>query len=335
MKKTVISILCTVFLTCSLGTVAQASPQKPFDWTGCINSYSFDWNDNTTVEMKNGDGTDVISVNGQYIIDHMLPSSSWPLGMDDGSVPPNVKTVSCQIVKEDAYIVMPFDGYVTIDLEDRVSAGEYATICVHAKAGDKVNMVPRNLVMTYLTNPDEWDRCYIDTTADDWTYNLRIYKEELVPLCPDEWRGVLWRNRDGEPVPIDSLPNELISRPLYSGLDDYACLWFIYQVDAPNSTIRAIPYTLEAQRKASLPGREFSGWTEDPEVPGRFTYFWKGQKVNEWLGSNPIYTAELYQAGKLEVKDHELYIEGRKVTTWTGYGSGVWIDPIYNIVNVP
>lgn len=340
MKKKVISILCTVFLTCSLGTVAHASPQKPFNWTGHVNSYSFDWDDNTTVEMKNGDGTDVMSVNGQYIVDRMLPSTHWPLGMDDGSLPPDVKTVSCQIVKEDAYIIMPFDGYVTIDLIDRVCAAEYATICVRAKAGDKVNMVPRNLVMTYDPNSayfTEWESCYVNTTANDWTYSLRIYKEEFIPLCPDEWRGKLYYDSDKKRgVSVDSLPNELISSALYTGLGDYdyACLWFIYQVDAPNSDIRAIPYDIKTNEKAVRPGREFTGWIEDPRVPGRFVYFWNGQNVNEWLGTTPTTTLDLYQSGKLAVKDHELYIEDRKVTTWPGYGSGVWIDPIYNIVNV-
>ncbi len=333
MKKGIISLLCTVFLAGSLGTVSYASPQKPFDWQGYVNSYAFDWNENTTVEMKNGDGTDVMSVNGQYIIDHMLPSSSWPALMDDGSLPSNVKTVSCQVVKEDAYLIMPFDGYVTIGLEDKDVASEYATICVRAKAGDKVNMVPRNLVLSYEPSY-EWEKYYAGTTANDWTYNLRIYKEELVPLCPSEWRESLWWGRNGSVVSADILPDELISRPLYSGVGDYACLWFIYQVDAPNTNIAAIPYDAQLNHKAYFPGNQFTGWMPDPRIPGRWTYFWSGQHVANWLASSPTITVEIYEAGKLTIKDQDLYIEDRKVTTWTGYGSGVWIEPQYNIVNV-
>ena len=115
--------------------------------------------------------------------------------------------------------------------------------------------------------------CYVGTTANDWTYNLRIYKEELVPLCKDEWRYTLWQSRGGNTVSTDILPNELVSRPLYSGVD-------------------------------------------------------------EWLGSNPAATVEMYQTGLMTIKDQDLYIDGRKVTTWTGYGSGVWFEPQYNIVNV-
>lgn len=334
MKKRIIGVLCAVFLAGSMGMVAYASPQKPFSWQGYVNSYTFDWSDDTAVEMRNGDGTDVMTVNGQYIVDHMLPSTIWPLLMDDGSLPSHVKTVSCQVVKEDAYIIMPFDGYVTIWVEDDDIAGDYARVWVRAKAGDKVNMVPRNLVMTYSPD-DEWEQCYVGTSPDDWTYNLRIYKEEFIPLCPEEWRKMTYRDREGNIIPTDILPDELISRPLYSGQDTYACLWFIYQVDAPNSTLRAIPYDWKACSLADNPGKGFYGWTKDPRVAGREIYHANNMRVDEWLGWNPSITVELYQSGKLTVKDNELYIEGRKVNTWAGYGSGSWIDPQYNIVNVP
>ncbi len=327
MKKGIIGVLCAVFLAGSMGTVAYASPQKPFDWQGYINNYTFDWSEDTVVEMRNGDGTDVMTVNGQYIVDHMLPSTCWPMVMDDGSLPSDVKTVSCQVVKEDAYIIMPFDGYVTIGVEDDVVAGDYADICVRAKAGDKVNMVPRNLVMTY--SPEyEWEQCYVGTSPDDWTYNLRIYKEEFVPLCPEEWRKTKYRDSEGNIIPTEILPDELISRPL---TDDYACLWFIYQVDAPDSTLRAIPY--EGKANSDL-GRGFYGWIKDPNVAGKEIYYADGRMMYLWLGINPLATVELYQSGKLTVKDNEIYIEGRKVYAWSGYGAGAWMDPQYNIVNV-
>ncbi len=54
MKKGMICLLCTLFLAGSLGTVSHASPQKPFDWRGYVNSYAFDWDGNTTVELLCG-----------------------------------------------------------------------------------------------------------------------------------------------------------------------------------------------------------------------------------------------------------------------------------------
>lgn len=348
--------LSAILLSGSMNSIAQASPQKPFDWMGWIGNHTFDWNEDTAVEMRNGDGSDVLSVNGQYIIDHMLPYSTWPMLMSDGSIPDNVKTVSCQVVKEDAYFIMPFDGYVTIGIEDEHLAGDYGDICVRAKAGDKVNMVPKNLVVTYNDEASVRSRYanntvlsaqqiekniqetqyYAGTTADDWTYNLRIYKEIFIPL--DESKN----NRT-----IKHEVPELISVPLYNS-NDFACLWFIYQVDAPNTEIKAVALDQEAQEKHKMyfgdgkymlhPNTELNGWYEDPMHMGQWVYLEEGkQKIqaigNRYMTLDADYDQNygMYSDGKMTIEDNVVVVDGKEINNiWRGTHM---IDD-YNIVNV-
>lgn len=356
MKKQFMSIaLSAVILAGSMSIIAQASPQKPFHWMGWIGNYTFDWNEDTAVEMRNGDGSDVLSVNGQYIIDHMLPYSTWPMMMSDGSIPDDVKTVSCQVVKEDAYFIMPFDGYVTIGIEDMHLSGDSGDICVRAKAGDKINMVPKNLVVTYNDEASERSRyanntvlsaqqiekniqesqCYAGTTADDWTYNLRIYKEIFIPL--DESKN----NRT-----IKHEVPELISVPLYNS-NDFACLWFIYQVDAPNTEIKAVALDQEAQEKYKMyfgegkymfnPNTELNGWYEDPKHMGQWVYLEEGKRKIHAIGNGYIsldadydQNYGMYSDGKMTIEDNVVVVDGKEINNiW----NGLHMLPEYNIVN--
>ncbi len=356
MKKQFMSIaLSAVILAGSMSSIAQASPQKPFDWMGWIGNQTFDWNEDTAVEMRNGDGSDVLSVNGQYIIDHMLPHSNWPMAMPDGSIPDDVKTVSCQVVKEDAYFIMPFDGYVTIGIEDTHLAGDYGDICVRAKAGDKINMVPKNLVVTYNDEASVRSRFtgntvlsaqqiekniqetqyYAGTTADDWTYNLRIYKEIFIPLHE------IKNNRT-----VKHEVPELISVPLYNS-DNFACLWFIYQVDAPNTEIKAVALDQEAQEKHKMyfgygkyernPNTELNGWYEDPEHMGQFVYLEEGKRKIRGIGNGYVtLDSEYYQNygmysdGKMTIEDNVVVVDGKEINNiW----NGLHMLPEYNIVN--
>lgn len=357
MKKRIVSIaLSAVILAGSMSGIAYASPQKPFDWMGYIGADHFDWNEDTAVEMKNGDGSDVLSVNGQYIIDHMLPGSIWPMGMSDGSIPDNVKTVSCQVVKEDAYIIMPFDGYVTIGIEDKTLAGDYGDICVRAKAGDKVNMVPKNLVPTYRSEAlvrdsyanntylsasekeeqIQYDLRFAGTTADDWTYNLRIYKEGLVPLY--EFQGIYT-------IPHEN--PELVSVPCYNGAtDEFSCLWFIYQVDAPDTDIKALEIGLEEEELFDMyfgyggysykPNTALNGWYDHPMQPGMQVYLQNGKKVIEaghYSGEDSTYDIGhgLYTAGRMTIEDHSVFFDGKEINNiW----NGLHMLPEYDIVNV-
>lgn len=366
MKKHIMSLaLSAVILAGSMNSVAYASPQKPFAWRGWIDNYTFDWNDDTAVEMKNGDGTDVLSVSGQYIIDHMLPGSTWPLAMPDGSLPKDVKNVSCQVVKEDAYIIMPFDGYVVIGIEDAISAAS-GDICVRAKAGDKVNIVPKNLVPThenemvirdsYAKNTwmsarekeqmMQYDMRFIGTTADDWTYTMKIYKEAFVPMTEQTYN----------PNWVESETNELISLPMYKeydGPESYAFLWYIYQVDAPDTEIRAMEIDQTVRdRKESIScadiryGRHggskhfdgsMQGWIEDPIYKGVWRYMIDGYNVMSNLQGNYFEPSQtfciydgLYSTGLVTIQDNEVYLDGRRMNVWRG----TWTEPEYELVNV-
>ncbi|MDE6620306.1 MAG: hypothetical protein K2K74_07445 [Lachnospiraceae bacterium] len=359
MKKRILSIaLSAVILAGSMNSLVHASPQKPFDWIGWLGNYTFDWSDDTTVEMRNGDGSDVLSVNGQYIIDHMLPGSCWPMAKDGGGLPDNVKTVSCQVVKEDAYIIMPFDGYVTIGIEDDNLAGDYGDICVRAKAGDKVNMVPRNLVAiyknealvresyagnTFLSASAKEQRIqselrYAGTTADDWTYNLRIYKECFVPLN---------ESKNGYTIPHEN--PELVSVPLCDA-NAFSCLWFIYQVDAPNTDIKAIELGQEAYELYDMyfgygkythkPNSELNGWYEHPMQPGMQVYLENGKRVISGAGygtggggtEGTTYTQVygMYTAGRMTFENYSVFFDGKEINNiW----NGLHMLPEYNIVN--
>lgn len=357
MRKRIMGIvLSAILLAGSMNSIAQASPQKPFHWMGWIGNYTFDWNEDTAVEMRNGDGSDVLSVNGQYIIDHMLPYSTWPMLMSDGSIPDDVKTVSCQVVKEDAYFIMPFDGYVTIGIEDEQLSGDHGDICVRAKAGDKINMVPKNLVVTYYDEASVRSRYanntvlsaqeiekniqetqyYAGTTADDWTYNLRIYKEIFIPLHE------IKNNRT-----VKHEVPELISVPLYNN-NDFACLWFIYQVDAPNTEIKAVALDQEAQEKFKMyfgegkymlhPNTELNGWYEDPMHMGQWVYLEEGKRKIHAIGNGYIsldadydQNYGMYSDGKMTIEDNVVVVDGKEINNiWNGTHM---IDD-YNIVNV-
>lgn len=325
MRKKLAGVLSMVTMLGCMDITAYASLQKPFDWKGYVNNSTFDWDENTAVEMKNGDGTDVMSVNGTYIHNNMLPGTNWPFGQG-GGLPDNLKSVSCQVVKEDAYIIMPFDGYVTIGIEDQILAGDYGDICVRAKAGDKVNMVPQNLVATYdVNNPDSISH-FINTTADDWTYNLKIYKETFASL-------------QGNSSDYSRKIDELISIPLNNEGHTLSCLWFLYQVDAPNTTIKAAGINRDEINNLK------EGWVESTRVKGAWEYYvkteynWSYNAIGSYYinRDNPYdYSKndisipyDMYQSGQITVKDHDLYIDGYKMNSWPG----VWIDPRYNIVN--
>ncbi|MDE6218951.1 MAG: hypothetical protein K2G51_00675 [Lachnospiraceae bacterium] len=357
MKKRILSLaLSAVILAGSMNSIVHASPQKPFHWRGWLGNYTFDWSDDTTVEMKNGDGSDVLSVNGQYIIDHMLPGSSWPMAKNGGGIPDDVKTVSCQVVKEDAYIIMPFDGYVAIGIEDE-NAAAAGDICVRAKAGDKVSMVPKNLVATYESEASirsrwpnmsdervQYEMRFANTTADDWTYNMKIYKEGFLPMVEQSYNPYL----------VENNTNELISLPMYSetdGVDSYAYLWFIYQVDAPDTEIKALEvdqavkdrestiHAADLRARFGFKGFDSSlqGWVEDPIYKGVWRYMIDGcnavdniYRIQHFNRPAYYHFDNLYTDGILTVQDNELYLEGRRMNIWRG----TWTEPEYDIVNV-
>lgn len=342
MKKKIIITMVALMVMLSNTVTAFASPQKPFDWEGNLDSNTLGFNKNTAVEMKNGDGTDVKTVSGRYIAKNSIKQDNgtplYPIGGPNAhkgfSFPNNVDSVSCQVVKEDAYLIMPFDGFVSIGICDEELSGESEKICIRAKAGDKVNLVPRNLVYTYTTNDVYGDynssyfkKIYGKTTADNWTYNLRIYKEVIIPI-----EGRKFSNKADKKYAAKAID--------YANY--YSCLWYLYQVDAPKTELKAKKVSrddIENYNKYNSYRKEnsFTGWLENPEVKGSWKYIKDGitvefdayldNKENPYDG-NSFYLPEEYKE-IITVNDGDIFIDGYKVNSKNFHR----MDDKYNIVN--
>ncbi|WP_125142158.1 hypothetical protein [Clostridium transplantifaecale] len=141
MKKIIALIMCiTMVLGMSISTYAQEGIPASLYGSAWYHE-PVEGSVVSTVEIYNGDGSDVQVLTGKQLKNQYGPNITNIVHSlyGDESV---LNGTTTTFVNEDAYVVAPFDGIVAIGYNKNTTDGCFGDIFAYVKKGDKIRMIP-------------------------------------------------------------------------------------------------------------------------------------------------------------------------------------------------